>query len=157
MRLHGTIVIAAPAQQVWDVVTDPTGIAGCVPGVKDMRMVDDGRFEGAISASVGPLNGDFAFQSVISQAVFPGDLQVEVDGTDSVTKSRLVVNVRAGLIEDSPTQTTLTYDADVKVKGRLAILGEMILRATASMMIGQVTRCLQTRLEVPAAPAESTP
>jgi carbon monoxide dehydrogenase subunit G len=150
MRLQGTIVIAAPAHEVWAVVTDPTGIAGCVPGVKDMRMVGDGRFEGSISASVGPLNGEFSFQSVITQAVFPGDLRVEVDGTDSVTRSRLVVAVTAGLVEDAPTQTTLTYDADVKVKGRLAILGEMILRATASMMIGQVTRCLKTRLEVPA-------
>jgi carbon monoxide dehydrogenase subunit G len=153
MRLEGTIVIAAPARQVWEVVTDPTGIAGCVPGVKDMRMVEDGRFEGSISASVGPLNGDFSFQSVITRAEYPGDLHVEVDGTDSVTRSRLVVAVQAGLVEDGPSQTTLTYDADVKVKGRLAILGEMILRATASMMIGQVTRCLRTRLEAPAAPA----
>ena len=32
-------------------------------------------------------------------------------------------------------------------KGRLAILGEMILRATASLMIAQVTRCLRVRLE----------
>jgi carbon monoxide dehydrogenase subunit G len=157
MRLQGRIVIAAPAQQVWTVVTDPTGIAGCVPGVKDMRMVGDGRFEGSISASVGPLDGEFAFRSVITEAVFPGDLRVEVEGTDSVTKSRLVVNVTAGLIEDDPSQTTLTYDADVKVKGRLAILGEMILRATASMMISQVTKCLQTRLEVPASTGDPTP
>lgn len=147
------MVIAAPAQQVWEVVTDPTGIAGCVPGVKDMRMVGDGRFEGSISASVGPLKGDFSFQSVITQATFPADLRVEVEGTDSVTRSRLVVHVRAGLIEDDPAHTTLIYDAEVKVKGRLAILGEMILRATASMMIGQVTDCLRTRLEV-SAPAQ---
>jgi carbon monoxide dehydrogenase subunit G len=156
MRLEGTIMIAAPAQQVWAVVTDPTGIAGCVPGVKDMRMVGDGRFEGSISASVGPLSGEFSFQSVITRAVFPGDLRVEVEGTDSVTRSRLVVTVQAKLTEDDATHTTLHYDADVKVKVRLAILGEMILRATASMMISQVTKCLQTRLEVPASTGDPT-
>jgi carbon monoxide dehydrogenase subunit G len=74
MRLHGTMDIAAPASQVWAVVTDPTGIAGCVPGVRDMRMVEDGRFEGTISASVGPLDGHFAFESVITRAAFPDDL-----------------------------------------------------------------------------------
>jgi hypothetical protein len=47
----------------------------------------------------------------------------------------------------SPDATDLTYQAVVKVKGRLAILGEMMLRATAGMMIGEVTRCLRSRLE----------
>ena len=149
MRLEGRIAIAAPATEVWAVVTDPTGLAGCIPGVRDMRMVGDGRFEGSVSASVGPINGDFAFQSRIVQADFPDALRVEVEGTDSVTHSRLVVEVRASLLEEGPAATVLDYHAEVRVKGRLAIVGEMILRATAGVMIGQVTQCLRTRLGGP--------
>jgi carbon monoxide dehydrogenase subunit G len=156
MKLEGRITMGAPAREVWAVVTDPTGIAGCVPGVQDMRLVGDGRFEGRVTASVGPLNGDFAFTSLITRAEFPHDLQVEVEGTDSVTRSQLTVSVRAGLTEDGPVQTTLDYHADVKIKGRLAILGEMILRATASLMIGQVTKCLQARLGMPVATGSGT-
>ena len=33
------------------------------------------------------------------------------------------------------------------MKGRLAILGEMMLRATAGMMIGEVTKCLRSQLD----------
>lgn len=150
MKLDGRIEIAAPARQVWDLVIDPLTLASCVPGVRDVRRVDDRTFEGSITASVGPMDGDFTFTSVITRATFPGDLAVELVGTDSRTKSRLEATVTAGLGEDGSAATVLTYHGDVKVKGRLAILGEMILRATASMMIGQVTACLKARLEATA-------
>ena len=46
----------------------------------------------------------------------------------------------------------LVYRADVRISGRLAILGDMVLRATAGMIIGEVARCLRARLEAPAGP-----
>ena len=146
MKLEGGIGIAAPARRVWDVVVDPVTLASCVPGVRDVRQVDERTFEGAISAQVGPMQGDFSFTSVLVRADYP-DLVVEVSGVDSVTKSRLETHVDATIVEDAPDRTTLRYRADVRIKGRLAILGEMLLRATASLMIGQVSQCLRSRLE----------
>lgn len=151
MKLEGRIEIAAPAPQVWELVLDPLTLASCVPGVKQVRKIDDKTFEGSITASVGPMDGDFTFTAVITEAVYPDTLVVEMSGIDSVTKSRLEVLVTGALVVASESQTALTYRADVKVKGRLAILGEMILRATASMMINQVTACLKAKLEAPAA------
>lgn len=147
MKLDGTIDIGAPAKSVWDLVVDPVGLAACIPGVRDVRQVDERTFEGSITASVGPVDGDFSFASVLTRAVFPDDLVIDLQGTDSVTKSRLVAHIEAALTETAPASTTLTYRATVQVKGRLAILGEMMLRATASLMITQVTRCLRSRLE----------
>lgn len=149
MKLTGTIAIAAPATQVWTLVIDPIGLAGCVPGVREVVPVDDRTFDGSIVVAVGPMEGDFSFRSVITEARFPDQLRVEMNGLDSVTKSRLEAMVAAGLTETA-AGTTLAYVAEIKVHGRLAILGEMVLRATASMMIAQVTRCLRTRLEADA-------
>ncbi|HET7030048.1 MAG TPA: SRPBCC domain-containing protein [Candidatus Limnocylindrales bacterium] len=147
MKLAGTISIAAPPGAVWALVTNPIGLARCVPGVGDIRQVDERTFEGTILASVGPVDGSFAFRSVMTTAEFPSALVVEVAGTDSVTKSRLEMTVRAGLTEPAAGMTDLAYQAEVKVRGRLAILGEMVLRATAGMMIGEVTKCLRSQLE----------
>lgn len=153
MKLDGRIEIAAPPRAVWDLVVDPVSLAACVPGVRDVRQLDDQTFAGSITAAVGPIEGDFSFTSVLARAVFPDDLEIQVQGTDSVTKSRLEANVQVSLSEFTTGATVLTYRATVNVKGRLAILGEMILRATASLMIAQVTRCLRTRLEPPAGTA----
>jgi carbon monoxide dehydrogenase subunit G len=146
VKLDGSIEIAADPERVWTVIVDPVSLAGCVPGVRDVRQVDDRTFQGSISAAVGPIEGDFSFTSVLNEVAFPDRLVVAVDGTDSVTKSRLRADVEASVVERDG-RTDLRYHATITVKGRLAILGEMVLRATAGVIIGQVTRCIRSRLE----------
>jgi carbon monoxide dehydrogenase subunit G len=147
MKLEGTIAIGAPPRAVWALLVDPTSLARCMPGVQEVRQLDERTFEGRILASVGPIDGSFSFRSVLTTAEFPDDLVVTVEGLDSVTKSRLEMDVRASLTEPGRGATSLAYRADVRIKGRLAILGEMVLRATAGMMIGEVTKCLRSQLE----------
>ena len=152
MKLDGRIDIAAPPGAVWAVLIDPLSLAGCVPGVEAVRQVDDRTFEGEISASVGPKSADFAFRSVIGRADFPTDLEVTATGSDSLTGSTLTADVHAGLETPDGATTRLVYRADVRISGRLAILGDMVVRATAGMIIGEVARCLRARLEAPAGP-----
>lgn len=147
MKLDGSIDIATPAAAVWAAIIDPMGLAACVPGVGGVRQVDDRTFEGTIHASVGPIDGDFSFRSVLVRTDFPNHLVVDVEGTDSMTRSRVVAHIEAGLSSPDDSMTTLAYRATVTTKGRLAIIGDMVLRATAGVMIAQVTRCLRTRLE----------
>lgn len=155
MKLDGTIEIAATVADVWALINDPVSLSACVPGVSGVRQIDDRTFEGSVSASIGPIDGQFAFRSLITRSSFPGDLGVDVEGVDSVTKSRVLAQVTVALTQPAPGATLLRYQAVVTVKGRLSILGEMVLRATAGMMIGQVTKCLRSRLET-VATGEST-
>ena len=155
MRLDGRIEIAAPPDATWALVLDPLTLAGCVPGVREVTRVDERTFTGAVTASVGPMDGDFSFTSIITRAERP-ELEVVIEGVDSVTRSRLEATVHVVLEERGAASGTLAYRADLRIRGRLAILGEMVLRATASLMIGEVTRCLRARLETPAAAQPGT-
>ena len=112
-----------------------------------MRQIDDRTFEGGIRASVGPIDGDFSFRAVLARTDYPSDLVVDVEGTNSMTRSRVVSHVEAGLTSNPDGTTTLAYHATVTTKGRLAIIGDMVLRATAGVMIGQVAKCLRSNLE----------
>ncbi len=153
MKLAGQIEIAAPAERVWATINDPVGLAACIPGVQDVRRIDDRTFGGGISAAVGPMEGHFDFTAVIEQSDFPSALVVQMTGTDSVTKSTLLATVTTSLEILGESRTRLAYTATLNVKGRLAILGDMILRATASVMISELVKCLKVRLEPPAATA----
>jgi uncharacterized protein len=147
MRLAGGVDIAAPARDVWDFVLDPTRLASCIPGITDVRQADDHTFDGHLQAAVGPMHGQFEFRSVIERSTFPTDLVVGISGVDSITRSRVRIGVDAALEVRAAAVTRMEYVMSVNVEGRLAILGEMILRATAGAVIGQVTACMRSRLE----------
>lgn len=147
MRLDGSIQIAAAIEDVWRVVIDPRDLAACVPGVSDVRQVDARTFEGTIRVAVGPVDGHFSFRSILTRMDAPSDLVVEIEGTDSMTRSRVVARIEVALSPDAADLTTVAYAATITTKGRLAIIGDMVLRATAGVVIGQVTRCLRSRLE----------
>jgi carbon monoxide dehydrogenase subunit G len=46
----------------------------------------------------------------------------------------------------SETKSRMGYKADVKIKGRLGILGDMVLRATATLILQEFTRRLHVGL-----------
>ncbi len=147
MRLRGAIDIAAPVESVWATVTNPLPLAECVPGVTQMEQLDATTFRGTIVVSLGPVEGTFEFTSRIGDLRLPESFVATVQGTDSVTRSPVQIVVRARLEEREDGTTRLEYDAVVTMTGRIAILGEMVLRAAAGVLIAEVTRCLRTRLE----------
>jgi carbon monoxide dehydrogenase subunit G len=143
------LTINAPAAKVWDFLLDPKCIAACMPGVENVTQVDDRTFDAAILASVGPISGKFTFRAHIVESKPPTEMAAEIAGQDSVTRSPLTAHVAMTLTPLTPAQTALAYRATVEVKGRLAILGDMVLRATAALMMEEATKRLRAQLEAP--------
>jgi uncharacterized protein len=141
------VTVKAPAAKVWDFLLDPQCIASCMPGVENVTQVDDRTFDAAISASVGPISGKFNFRAHIVESQPPTEMAAEINGTDSVTKSPLHATMAMTLDPVGPAETLLRYRSTVEVKGRLAILGDMVLRATAALIIEEATRRLRAQLE----------
>ncbi|HZT07746.1 MAG TPA: SRPBCC domain-containing protein [Chloroflexota bacterium] len=146
MNFEDSIAIDAPVHDLWDFLLDVDRSAACVPGVDEVRLVDDQTFDGVIAARVGPIEGKFSFRAHIIDSTPPTELTAIVTGTDSVTKSQLDVQMGMNLVADSPSSTTLRYRATVDVRGRLAILGDMVLRATASLILDEFTKRLKRQM-----------
>jgi uncharacterized protein len=134
MIFEDTITLDASSQRVWDTLLDINRVATCMPGVEDVKQIDDRTFDGTIAASVGPISGKFIFRAHILESDPPRELTAEVKGTDSVTKSTIDAAMDMKLTSLSAVQTELAYHAKVDVHGRLAILGDMVLRATGALM-----------------------
>lgn len=147
MILEDRVTINAPAAKVWDFLLDPNCIAASMPGVENVTQIDERTFDAAITASVGPISGKFTFRARIVESHPPTEMTAEIEGIDSVTKSPLHASMAMTLDPVGPETTTLAYRATVEVKGRLAILGEMVLRATASLMAEEFARRLRAELE----------
>jgi carbon monoxide dehydrogenase subunit G len=141
-RVH----VDAEITRVWDLLLDVNRFAACMPGVEQVTQVDDRTFDGVISAKVGPMSGKFSFRAHIVESKPPNELLAKVEGSDSVTKSVLTVDMDMTLASPTPDTTDLAYKAVVEVKGRLAILGDMVLRATAGLLLNDFGKRLQQQL-----------
>lgn len=150
MVFEGKISVNVPPDETWDFVLDIRKFASCMPGLDKIEQIDERTFDGVITAKVGPISGHFNFRSSIVESQAKEALKVRIEGSDSVTGSTLTANVDARLEQPSERQTDLEYRAEVEIKGRLAILGDMIIRATASLILDEFSKRLRTALEAEA-------
>src|SRR5688572_18482162 len=146
MILDGKIDLNVPVEKAWDFLIDINKFSTCLPGIDEVKQIDDRTFDGVISATVGPIPGKFNFRSTILESRPPEQMVVRTEGTDSVTKRAVNADMTVGLRSISETKSQMDYKADVKIKGRLAILGDMVLRATATLILQEFTRRLHKGL-----------
>ena len=146
MILDGKIDLDVPVHKAWDFLIDINKFSTCLPGIDEITQIDDKTFDGIISAAVGPISGKFNFRSTILESQPPQQMVVQTVGTDSVTKSTVNADMTVDLREVSETTSQMDYKAEVKIKGRLAILGDMVLRATATLILQEFTRRLHKGL-----------
>jgi carbon monoxide dehydrogenase subunit G len=146
MIFDGKIDLAVPVDRAWDFLIDINKFSACLPGIEEVKQIDDKTFEGALVASVGPISGKFQFRATIVESRPPDQMVVRTEGTDSVTKSIVNADMTVDLRKLADDKTQMDYKADVKIKGRLAILGDMVLRATATLILQEFTRRLHKGL-----------
>jgi hypothetical protein len=146
MIFEGKIDLNVPAEHAWNFLIDINKFSKCLPGIDEVNQIDDKTFDGVISAAVGPISGKFSFRSTIVESRPPEQMVVRTEGTDSVTKSTVNADMTVDLKSVASDKTLMDYKADVKVKGRLAILGDMVLRATATLILQEFTRRLHKEL-----------
>ncbi len=146
MILDGKIDLDVPAEKAWDFLIDINKFSTCLPGIDEVKQIDDKTFDGVISATVGPISGKFTFRSTILESQPPAQMVVRTEGTDSVTRSRVEADMTVDLHRISESKSQMDYQANVKITGRLAILGDMVLRATATLILQEFTRRLHKGL-----------
>jgi carbon monoxide dehydrogenase subunit G len=146
MIFDGKIDLDVPVEQAWDFLIDINKFSACLPGIEEVKQIDDKTFEGALVAAVGPISGKFTFRATIVESQPPDQMVVRTEGTDSVTKSTVNTDMTVDLRKLAEDKTQMEYRADVKIKGRLAILGDMVLRATATLILQEFSRRLHKGL-----------
>ncbi len=146
MIFDGKIDLDVPVRQAWEFLIDINKFSTCLPGIDEVKQIDDKTFDGIISATVGPISGKFSFRSTIVESRPPDQMVVRTEGTDSVTKSTVNADMTVDLREISENKTEMDYRADIKIEGRLAILGDMVLRATATLILQEFARRLHKGL-----------
>ena len=150
--LHGRGVteIAAPPERIWRELLDPTTLAAVIPGAHSVKKVSDTEFHADVTLGVGPVKGRYHAKINLS----------DMDPPRAVTLSGHVTGLLGGgggtgrirLTPVGEGRTTLAYDYEAEIGGKVAAVGGRLLDGAARFVIRQFFEALSRKLAGGAAP-----
>ncbi|SMC47333.1 CoxG family protein [Primorskyibacter flagellatus] len=135
MKLSDSRDIAAPPEVVWAALLDAEVLKECVPGCQEMTGSPEEGFEAVVVQKVGPVKATFKGQVTMSEMNEPTSLTLSGEG-----KGGAAGFAKGGAdvtLTPSDVGTTLSYDVEAKVGGKLAQLGSRIIDGFAKKMADQ--------------------
>jgi carbon monoxide dehydrogenase subunit G len=132
MNVSGEHRVAASRERVWQALHNADILRACIPGCEDVRAVEPHVFAGRIVTRIGAVSTVFTGRLMVSDESYPKGWHVAAhaespsagwaDGTASVH----LAAVSGG--------TMVSYRMHVDPGGRLAAVGDRLLRAVAMRM-----------------------
>ena len=139
MKLTGNYQIDAPRETVWGAITEPSSLQGCIPGCQRLDDVGGGNYEATISASLGPVRGNFNAKVSIKDWN-PHDsyrLVVSANGAPGFVNGEAFVT-----LTEEGGGTTVSVDGDGQAGGLLARVGQRMMESVARNMMDRFFGCL---------------
>ncbi|MDA8016147.1 MAG: carbon monoxide dehydrogenase subunit G [Thermoanaerobaculia bacterium] len=154
MKLTGEFVFHASRDRVWDALFDPQILASVMPGCEKLEQVGENQYEGQLDIKVGPVQGKFQGKIELHDIERPDSYRMQIDGRGA--SGFVKANAGVQLSEDDE-QTTLRYDGEAHVGGRVATVGQRLLESSAKAITKQSLEGLGRVVEVQDATADSEP
>ncbi|MFZ5961723.1 CoxG family protein [Thalassococcus sp. BH17M4-6] len=153
MKMSDSREIKAAPEVVWAAILNPEVLKACVPGCTEMTGNAQDGFEATVVQKVGPVKATFKGQVTISDMEEPHKLKLTGEGKGGAAGfAKGGADVR---MEPSEAGTTLHYDVEASVGGKLAQLGSRIIDGFAKKMADQFFQNFQEAVEGPADPEEA--
>ena len=147
MKLSDTCIVPAGFAETWDYLLDVAHSARCVPGVAEAAPDGAGRYRGALKARVGPMS--LTLQGTVTvqeQAPESGRARFLIEASDRRLGGGVKTDLRMQLTPLSANETELSIETDTAFMGRLAELGQPIIRRKAQTVIQQFAQNLRQEL-----------
>ena len=141
-------VINAAPPEVWAFLTDPSKVAGCLPGAAITGQVDERTHAGTIAVKVGPVSarykGTVRFERLDQEA---GVAEIAAAGQDVRGKGGADMRMTSRIIARGPSETEVTVTSTVNVTGILAQFGRGMIQDLSDQMFRQFTDAMRAALE----------
>ncbi len=147
MQMSDTREIAADKATVWAALLSPEVLKECVPGATEVTGNAEDGFEAVVTQKVGPVKATFRGAVVISNVVEQTSLTLTGEGKGGAAGfAKGAADVH---LDEADGVTTLSYDVEAKVGGKLAQLGSRIVDGFAKKMADQFFTRLEEVIEGP--------
>lgn len=133
---EGVARVAAPRQQVWDMLLDAETLASVIPGAHGIEKPSPTEFTADVTLGIGPVKGRYKARVGLHDLQAPESLTLKGTTTGALgfgNGSGAVV-----LKEPTPGQTEIHYQYQVVIGGKVASIGGRLLDGAARVVVGQL-------------------
>ena len=131
MKLAGSYKMNVKKEVVWKALNDSNILKQCIPGCESFDKESKNVFNATVTNQIGPMNATFSGTVTLSNIQENQSYTLLGEGQSSVGFANGSADVK--LIEENGI-TTLTYEVDVNVGGKIAQLGSRLIDGVAKKM-----------------------
>jgi carbon monoxide dehydrogenase subunit G len=136
MKLNGAVTVNAPREEVWQLFMDPVQLGRLIPGCEQVQQLDESHYETVLSVKVQFMTIRSKARGTLLEAEAPhhlvGELMGEPIAMAGAFRARLTID-----LTPAGNATDVVYTMDLTMLGRLASLGEAIVRSTSQQLTKQ--------------------
>ena len=131
MKLSGSYKLNSKKETVWNALNDPNILKQCIPGCDSFKKNSANSFEATATNQIGPMNATFTGKITLSNIKVNESYTLSGEGQSSVGFVNGSANVE---IDEIDGVTTLNYNVNVNVGGKVAQLGSRLINGVAKKM-----------------------
>ena len=131
MKLAGSYKLNVKREIVWQALNDPNILRQCVPGCDSFEKESDTTFTVTATNQIGPMNATFSGTVTLSNIKENQSYTINGEGQSSVGFANGSADVK---LKEENGSTTLSYEVDVNVGGKIAQLGSRLINGVAKKM-----------------------
>lgn len=137
----------SPSERVWEFISDPRKIGGCLPSVQTVEVIDDTHYRTVVKQKIGFISATFEIHTEVLESTPPSRLVLSnrgrtIFGADGSLKSLDTIT----LTPASGGATEVKVDSDLRLGGKLAILGAKLIEAKSKEIFAEATRNLKAQV-----------
>jgi carbon monoxide dehydrogenase subunit G len=136
MKLQGTVPVQASQEAVWQLFMDPARLCQVVPGCEEAHQLDATHYEALMAVRVQFMTIRSHAHGTLLEVQKPQHLVAELVGEPMAMAGAFRVRLTLDL-SHMEGGTNIQYAMDITLLGRLASLGEAIIRSTSHHLAAQ--------------------
>jgi carbon monoxide dehydrogenase subunit G len=142
VKIANEIRVAAPPQELFDILADVERVAPCMPGAC-LEGRDGDSYNGGINVRVGPINARYKGRLRFEELDKDGLRAVmKASGSEVDGQGNAEATISA-TIEGADSESLVKIDSDLQVRGRAAQFGRGVLANVSQRLVEEFARNLE--------------
>ena len=131
MKLIGSYKLNVRKEVVWKALNDANTLKQCIPGCESFQKESDTIFNVTATNQIGPMNATFSGKVTLSNIQENQSYTLSGEGQSSVGFANGNADVK---LSEENGITTLSYEVNINVGGKIAQLGSRLIDGVAKKM-----------------------